>query len=785
MRIAFPWFFIFLLLSPSVHGQQRTLSGIVTDSLTGDVLPGTTIWIAETRQGTICDAHGFFILHPEQEEVSVNFNHLGYKHFETTVRVTAGLSLNIRLAPDQIRIQPAIIRGVPANLELRSTRPGQIQLSAEGLQKLPSIMSEPDPVGSIRLLPGVQSVAEGDGYLYVRGGSADQNLILLDGGVIYNPAHLLGVFSVVNPSIIRSVNLYKSAIPATYGNRLASVVDIQTRAPDFYRTHAEVTTGILLTRVTLETPVVEEKVSVLLAGRRSQIDWLTQPFLRKMPFKGSGYFFGDLNFRLNWNISNRSRLWVTWYNGADQGRLSDQDFGMDAGISWGNRLLGVNHWYRINPKSILISSLHVSNSFLDLEFAQHPFRVSLQTAMSGLTAKSEWQYFHSEKSQWVIGLSLEEKRFSPYRAGIETVESTNEIGYSEPVYTFQSTAFANYQYKPSSRWQLEAGVRVPLYLHHGPYIQYEAGIPGQKAIDSTLYSLNELVSSHLMLEPRLTASFDISRLTTIKAAISRHSQTLHMVPISTATLPADIWTPATSRTPPQLGTNISLGVFHAFADGLWEAHAEGFYRDMKNQVEFKEGISTLDLLKYNLDMHMTIGQGTAYGLECMIRKKKGRLSGWLGYTWSVTTRQFDEINGGKRFYPKHDRRHDLNAVITWQASEYIDLTINYLYATGQAVSLPGSFYYFDGNVVNHYGERNNFRMAPYHRLDFSTKIYPKKKRKIQSTWTFSVYNLYNRMNPFFIYFDTNWINDNGEFGTRARSLSLLPLIPSFSWTGRF
>lgn len=780
------WLTFFILLAGcSVQAQVRTLSGMVTDSLSGDVLPGTTVWISETRQGAVCDSWGFFILHPLQKEIRLQFRHLGYEPLDTTIRISGERSLHIKLLPSDIRIQPAEIRGAPSALEMRSTRPGQIRLSAAGVEKTPAILSEPDPLGSIRYLPGVQSVAEGDGYLYIRGGSADQNLVLLDGGVIYNPAHLFGVFSVVNPSVIRSVNLYKSAIPATYGNRLASVVDVQTRAPDMRSTRAELTTGILLSRLTLETPLVPEKLSLLAAARRSQLDWIARPFINNTSLSGSGYYFGDLNLRLNWTLRDDNRLSLTWYSGTDRGQLADTDFALQAGIAWGNRLLGITHWYRLNPRQVLITSAHLSQYFMHLNFLQHPYRIGVDTGMKGLKIRSEWQYYASPKSRWVTGLSLEELQFRPYRAGVETPGSASTFGSTAAVYTFQATAFAHYQLTPSPRWRLEAGFRLPFYWHHGPYTRYEPGIPGQHAIDSTCFAPGESVSAHLLPEPRLTAAFDLSSQTTLKAALSRHSQSIHMVPISTATLPADIWTPATSRTPPQTGTNVSLGIFHAFPDRPWEVHAEAYYRSMQNQVEFMEGISTLDLLKYNLDMQMTTGRGEARGVECMLRKKEGRITGWLSYTWSVTTRQFDDINGGKFFYPKHDRRHDLSLLISWQASKYADLSLNYIFATGQAVSLPGSFYYFDGKVVNHYGERNNFRMPPYHRLDFAAKIYPKKKRKIQSYWTFSIYNLYNRMNPFFIYFDTQWINEQGEFGTRGRSLALLPFVPSFSWTGRF
>lgn len=783
-----PWlllFLFFLLQTALSTGQEYTFSGIVTDQVSGDVLPGTTIWIEESQQGTICDSYGFFILQIRQSHITVHFNHLGFQPLDTVLVIQSNLNMKVALLRAEIRIQTAEVKGKPNALELKNTRPGMIRLSAEGIQKMPAMLSEPDPVNSIRYLPGVQSVGEGDGYLYVRGGSADQNLVLLDGGVIYNPAHLFGVFSVINPSVIRSVDLYKSDIPANFGNRLASVVDIHTRAPDLYTTHAELTTGLMLSRFTFETPLVKEKLSLLVAARRSQLDWLARPFIEKTTFKGTGYHFEDLNIRLNWESGHNSRFWATWYSGADRGRLEDQDFGIAAGVGWGNRLLGLNHWYRLSEKNILISSVHLSQYFMNFQFTQHPYLVGVETGMASLSAKTQWQHFHSEKSQWTAGIEVNEKRFNPYRAGIETPGSENQFGYSEPVFSFQASAFAHIQFTPHPRWKIELGSRMPWYLHHGPYTQYEPGIPGQKAIDSTFYASGEPVSTFWFHEGKFNLSFEAGPATTLKAAFSQQSQNVHLVPVSTATLPVDIWTPATSRTPPQTGTNISLGLFQSFKEAEWEAHLEGYYRKMLNQVEFKEGISTLDLLKYNLDMQMTLGQGEAWGLETMIRKKKGRISGWLGYTWSVTTRQFEEINGGKPFYPKYDRRHDLSLVITWQASERLDLNLNYLFATGQAVSLPGSYYYYDGLIVNHYGERNNFRMPPYHRLDFSTRIYPKKKQKIQSTWTFSIYNVYNRMNPFFIYFDTDWINEQGEFGTRARSLSLLPLIPSFSWTGRF
>ncbi|MFA6483059.1 MAG: TonB-dependent receptor, partial [Bacteroidales bacterium] len=663
--------------------------------------------------------------------------------------------------------------------------PGQIRLSMTEMQKIPALMGEQDPLGSLRSLPGIQSVGEGSGYFYVRGGNADQNLILLDDAILYNPSHLLGIFSVINPGIIRSVTVYKGGIPATYGDRLASVIDLNTRDGNMQNTSGEASIGLIATRFMLEGPLVKDKASWLFAIRRTHLDLLSPIVLpKRSAFHGSNYYFLDINGKISWNISEWSRITLSAYTGTDQFRLEDSEVELSDHMRWGNQSMSL---ISSNTLSGRVSSKTVfswSGYHLDFDQVYRNISMGLTSGLSNVRMKQELQIHLGENQLIRTGFEIQGYLFKPYRMKIRG-ESVNQIlGDSLPYHAREAALFLHHEWKPATSWTIQTGIRVMGFEHFGPFDRYindQNGIPA----DTIHYPKGKVLATFIRPEPRLALSWQTAPGKMLKASVTHQYQPVTMVPIATATLPFDLWVPSTSLIPPQAATSVTLGWFIDSNGHGIEAYIDGFYRWMNNQAEFRESQTMLGIFKDNMDRQIAMGKGTARGIEFFIRKKTGKTQGWIGYTWSQVWLVFPDINDGKRFHPRHDRTHDINILITRSFRSRWEGSLQFIYATGQPTTMPLSVYVFNGTLIQQYSERNAVRLPAYHRIDLSLTRNPAIEKKIKSTWTFSIYNLYNRLNPLLLYYDLQWDYDKSLLTTRSRQLALLPLLPSVTWTCRF
>ncbi len=773
--------------SLSVPAQNMlTLTGTVRNRETGELLPGANIRNPLTQKGTTTDNGGTWKMTISRESRFLVVSHLGFGQDTIILQEEArGLVCEIFLVPETTNIPVARIIGQADTWKIRDLPAGQIRLSVNEISKIPALFGEQDLLNSLHSLPGVQSVGEGSGYLYIRGGNADQNLILLDEAVIYNPSHLLGLFSVINPSAIQSLTLYKSGIPANFGDRLASVIDLSSRDGSFSKFTGEVSLGLIASKIFIEGPLVKDKISMLFTLRRTQLDLIT-PFLipKTSVIHGSGYSFFDMNGKITWNLTDRNKVWLTAYSGSDDFLLKDKEYSLSDRMSWGNQLVTLNSWNNTNSGLEMHSSLSWSGYALDFNQAYREYFVELNTGISNVKLKHEFLIRPTDKQLIRTGLELQQYRFSPYQTTMVTGTETLTIGDSLPYRAREAAIFVHHDWNPNHLFSLQTGIRLMYFQQRGPFDRFimdGQGFP----VDTIHYQKGQTLASYLRLEPRITISWQVTPGHTLKASASRQYQPVHMVPVATTTLPLDLWLPSTDLVAPQEGTSFSLGWYPDLDWVGLEGYADGFYRIFSNQLEFNEDQSLLGFVKDNLDRQLTLGTGKAYGIELFVRKKTGKTQGWIGYTWSQAWREFPAINDGKPFHPRHDRTHDINLVVNHSFGQRWEGSLQFVYATGEPVTVPLSTYVMNGTIVQNFSERNSVRLPAYHRVDIAMTRKPAGKKKLQSTWTFSVYNLYNRLNPFFIYYDLQWDYEKNLLSTSTRQISLLPLLPSVTWTGRF
>jgi hypothetical protein len=771
---------------PHAWGQQR-VNGVVTGGRDSTILTGATVYLIPGGRGTITNVQGRFRLTIAPESKWIAASYLGYHPDTLEIRrpLDENAEIVFHLEEDPVSIPAAQIVGQQGITKINNSEPGLVRIPASEIARIPSLMGERDPLSLIRNLPGVQSVGEGDGYLYVRGGNADQNLILLDGAVIYNPAHLLGLFSVINPSVVRSIDFYKGAIPASYTGRLSSVVDIRMRSGNDSVFSGEVSTGIIASRFMAEGPIAKGKASFLVAGRRTHLDLLNGLFIGKeSPIRGSGFYFGDFNGRITWEPAEKQSLTLSGYYGTDDFKLNDKDFYLNATMNWGNRFLSLQHTIVPNERFTWNQSLVLSGYGFDMNYSQSRNGMGFRTGVGTATLNGKGEFRPDSSSAIGFGYEGIIYRFSPYQAFMDYFASTSAIGDHQTLRAREAAVFIQYDRIFGNLMSIQLGVRTSVNQHMGPFNRYINGPTGNIA-DTILFPAGKAVSTFFNADPRISVTLFPGKSLYLRSSVGYLSQPVHMVPVTLSTLPLDIWLPATSLTPPQHALSGSLGVYWSPKSAVWDGYIEGFARKLVDQVEFRDTLMPSDLVKRNLDRQMATGEGTVWGFEALLRKSRGDIRGWVGYTWSVSKRYFPEINGGVPFYSSHDRRHDLNVSLSWPMGPVWSGSLTFVYATGQAVSMPTSMFYVFGGMAYEYGSRNSYRLPAYHRMDLGITRSPVKRRKMESNWSFSIYNLYNRLNPFIFYFDAVVDEQNASLTTRARKVTLLPLVPSFSWTGRW
>ncbi len=776
--------FIFLSIF-SFAQKKQTINGYVKDSLSGETLRGATISDPGTGSAIQTNNYGYFSLTLPENIFNIQVSFVGYETKIIHVDSFSAHTFTIYLSPVSYNLQQVIISSKKRESNVQTAQMGKVDLSIAEIKAIPSFLGETDILKALQLLPGVRNAGEGNSGFYVRGGGPDQNLVLLDDAVVYNTGHLFGFFSVFNADAVKSVSLIKGGFPAQYGGRLSSVIDIVMKDGNINKTEVDAGIGLIASRLSIQGPLVKNKASYMLSARRTYIDALTKPFLGKSNnYYGSGYYFYDLNAKANFQFSNNDRLFLSGYFGRDQFDFNNVKRSFTTSIPWGNSTATLRWNHVFNKKLFANTSLIYNDYKFDFNGAQNNFNINVSSGIKDLNAKTDFDFYPVADHHLKMGAQYTYHTFLP-----SLVSGNQDTTVFEPLnvqkkYAGEFAVYIQDDWAVSKGVKVNYGLRYSSFTQLGPYTAYASDANGNH-IDSTIYKTNQAIKTYGGLEPRMTWRIDIDSFSSIKAAVSRNLQYIHLVSNAGTTLPTDIWVPSTYRVKPQIAWQYALGYFRNFQNNTYETSLELYYKSMDNQIEYREGYTPNTLKDPEEDF--VFGKGWSYGSELFIHKVKGRFTGWIGYTLSWTWRKFPSLNSGEKFPGKYDRRHDLSIVGTYQLNPKWTFSSVFVFGTGNAISLPERFYFIDGVLTQEFSRVNAYRMAPYHRLDISATYTPiqKKKRWYKGSWVFSVYNVYSRLNPYFLYFDQEGNAADGTLSVTTKQVSLFPVIPSVTWNVHF
>jgi hypothetical protein len=783
INLKYVLFFLLTLAFATASAQGLyTLSGLVEDAVTGKELAGASVALKERSSlGAVSDASGNYTLSAPAGTYTVVVNHIGYEKWEQALQLDRSRQLNIRLAPAAYKVQEVEVvakRLQPIN---ETAAMGQLELPMETIKSLPVLFGEVDILKTVQLLPGVQSGGEGNTGFYVRGGGADQNLVLLDKATIYNPGHLFNFFSVFNSDAIDNTTLIKGSIPARYGGRLSSVLDIGMKEGDMTTYKAEGGIGLIASRLTVQGPILNDKTAFILSGRRTYVDALLNPFLKSTAQGGVPYRFYDLNGKLSYQLSDKDRLYLSGYYGRDIGNLKLSDGRFTSRFLWGNgsATAGWNHMF---SDRLLVNVSGVLTDY-DFQFSWDygGYNTVINTGVRDYSLNIDFDYKPGVRHQFQYGVQYTFHTLRP-RTGEAEGEAGENFGTNRilPKYAHEAAVYITDDWSVTDKLLVSLGLRGSYFQQVGPFSLYQFD-ENQFATDSTSYGSGEKVKVYQALEPRVSVRYALNEQASIKAGFAQSAQYLHLVSNAYTTLPLDVWVPSSALVEPQRATQYALGYFQSFDRNQYEGSVEVYYKEMQHQLEYRDGFAPGPSNR-DLEYEFVSGNGESYGAEFFLRKNYGDLQGWLGYTWSKTTRQFPGLNNGEEFPARFDRRHDLSLVGTYRFNDRWTFGGTLVYGTGQATTLPLRRYYLEGTVNYQYGARNSFRMQPTHRLDLSATLEGKEQKQIQSSWTFSIYNVYGRRNPFLYYVDNEGSTTEQSVTLQAKKISIIPFpLPSVTW----
>lgn len=801
---------LFLSVHPTLLAQdsagKATISGFVKDSTSGEALIGATVYVKEINNGVVANTYGFFSITLPKGEYTVFVNFIGYKEKQLKINLTSNQTVNMEMRPIVVESKEVTVVAERKDKNVQSTDMGKVEMEIEKIKSLPALLGEVDVLKTIQLLPGVQDAGEGNSGFYVRGGGPDQNLILLDEGVVYNAAHLFGFFSVFNPDAVKNITLTKGGMPAQFGGRLSSVLDISMKEGNMKEYHAEGGIGYIASRLTVEGPIKKDVSSFIVSGRRTFVDlFLREPFISpESNFAGNSYYFYDLNMKLNYILSQKDRLYLSGYFGRDVFNFKSAETGFKVRIPWGNATTSLRWNHLFNDKMFMNTSLIFSDYKFEFGAEQQQFDFRIFSGIRDYNAKVDVTWFPNILHNVKFGANYIYHRFTPTNAYARSGDVVFDLGDVTRFYAHDAAVYVNDEWDITEKLRVNGGLRATYFAHVGPFNRYvEDPAFEDRIIDTIPYKTGEKVQDFLNLEPRISLRYELNKNSSIKAAYTQNYQYIHIASFGSVSLPTDVWVPSTDKVKPQFAVQYALGYFRNFNDNMYETSVEVYYKDMKNQIEYEEGATPDGDVRNNPDNNFVFGKGWSYGAEFFLKKAKGKLSGWIGYTLAYTRRNFDELNFGRTFPAKYDRRHDVSVVATYDYNKKWTFGMVWVYASGDALTLPNERYFMSagppvnidqgGNIdlnnnfyiLSGFDDRNGFRQKAYHRLDLSATLRSQKQKRFKSEWVFALYNTYGRQNPYFIYFDVEGNSQDGNQRIQAKQVSLFSIIPSVTYNFKF
>lgn len=775
-----------LLISFSVTAQKKfTISGYAKDARNGETLIGATVAVKGLSKGVSTNGFGFFSITLVEGNYTLLCSYAGYLPAAKEIQLGADVQLNFDLSV-RANLDEVVITTKKRDVNVKNAQMGKFVLPIEQIKAVPAFLGEVDLLKTIQLLPGVRNAGEGSAGIYVRGGGPDQNLILLDDAIVYNTGHLFGFFSIFNSDAIKNVSLIKGGMPAQYGGRLSSVLDIAMKEGNDKKMQVDGGIGLIASRISIQGPLKKDKASFIVSGRRTYIDVLTKPFIKSTSqYKGSGYYFYDLNAKVNYKFSDKDRLYISGYFGRDVFDFVNGGRSLDVHIPWGN-VTGTIRYNHVFNKRLFGNTTAVFNKYnFDFEAAQNDFKVKLSSGIRDISFKQDFDLYPFTGHKVKFGGSFILHRYTPSVVSGSQDSIVFKPNNAQVKKAQEGAVYFQDDWEISDKLKINAGIRYSWFRQTGPFKIYTTD-ENLNRTDSVVYGNGQTVKIYGGFEPRFTVRYALDDETSIKASVTRNLQYTHLVSNAGTTLPTDLWVPSTFRVKPQKSWLYAAGVFKNFKDNMFETSVELYYKNMENQIEYEEGY-TPNTLKDN-EESFTFGKGWSYGAEFFVNKTKGRLTGWIGYTLSWTWRKFPELNDGNQYPAKYDRRNDMSIVAMYQLNKRWKLSGSFVYGSGNASSLPVRFYFVNGVLTQQYSRINEYRLPAYHRLDFSAVYSPKKnetRRKWQTEWVFSVYNLYSRQNPYFIYFDQEGSLNDNNLSIQAKQVSIFPIIPAVTFNFKF
>ncbi len=771
LKIAFQ--ILLLLQSFLVFAQQKhTVSGSVKDRKTGEILIGASIFLLEQKgYGAVSNDYGFFSLTAPQGNYLMVISFSGYTSDTISLSLKNDIHKVISLMPGGSVLQAVTISGRSSDNIIR-TLPGVQSLSVEEIKNVPVIFGEKDVLKTIQLLPGVKSGGDGQAGFYVRGGNADQNLILLDGATVYNASHLLGFFSTFNSDAIKDITLYKGDMPAQYGGRLSSLLDIKMNDGNSKETKVSGGVGLIASRLNIEGPIVKDKGSFMISARRTYAD-LFLKLSKDTNLNKSILYFYDVNAKANYELSSKDKLFFSAYLGKD-----DLGFLGLFGITWGNTTATLRYNHIFSSKLFSNTSFIYSNYNYNISVTQTSNAVTDVSKIKDYSLKEDLQYNAGINHKLNAGFDFTKHVFAPGIFNTTQSSSFNSLTLQNK-YSLDLAAYISDEWNVSEKLKFNYGLRLSLFNLIGPGSFYTYDANGNP-VDTSNYSSGKLVKTYTNLQPRFAATYQVNKVSSIKFSYSRNVQYLHLLSNSTGSNPTDLWIPSSNNVKPELADQVSAGYYRNSNNNQYEFSGEIYYKALQNQIDYKNG--AILVANQNVESQLVYGIGRAYGLELFAKKKFGKLTGWLSYTLSRTERKFATINKNSWFPARQDETHSLSLVAIYKANNKWTFSADFVYNTGNAVTWPSGKYNINGNTIFYYTERNGYRLPPYNRLDVSATLQGKIRHAYNHSWTFSIYNLYARENPYFVQFQTD---PNDAQKTQAVQYALFRLIPSVTYNFNF
>lgn len=793
-------FLLFFAICGVAKGQSHTISGIVIDSTNGETLIGATVMDLKSGKGTLTNGEGRFSLTLKGDSAVIRVSYVGYRFIIDSLSLRGNITKRYVLR-SSVQLNTVVVRGQRVD-DARSSQLSAVQIPIERIRSVPVLFGEADLVKALQLLPGVQSGSEGNSGFYVRGGGPDENLFLLDGVPLYNVSHMGGFFSAFNTDAVKGVTLYKGSFPARFSGRLSSVLDVTTNNGNDKELHGNVSIGFISAKLNLEGPVITERTTFNISARRTYADFLLQPLVRRLADRNeyklsAGYYFYDLNGKLTHRFSDRSRLFASYYMGSDvvyariRTMATDvQDQFLNFSTRWGNIVSSVRWNYELTPRLFMNItgaytrySNNVGVAYETVAYSESTdtttFDMDYLSTINDLTLRTDFDFTPNPEHGMKFGVSYIHHIFNPEvsQAHLNSQLTANFlIDTSVNSGVTLAEEFAAYV---EDDWSVNDVLKV----------NYGVNVSGFW-VDGTMYPT---------LQPRLSGRVMLGEGLSLKAGYAYMTQFMHLLSTTSVSMPTDLWVPVTENIAPMYSHQMAAGMFYEW-EKVGDFSIEGYYKRMSNLLEYKDGASFWGSSE-NWQEKVVLGDGWAYGVELLYQKNIGNLTGWIGYTWSKSMRLFNregqELNNGEAFPAKYDRRHDVSIVVSYRISDNIDVSATWVFSSGNAATLSMQEYAIAqetaddyagidpegwGGYLSSYGSRNNFRMPDYHRMDVSVNFHRKFKR-CSRTINVSVYNLYNRKNPYMIY--ESHEHTYGGYNSALVQLSIFPILPSIAYTLKF